>query len=283
MEGFPFATLLLSAFIAWVTNKCFKDPRLRSQLILDNSAVRLRKNFYRLITSGLLHRDWKHFALNVIGIFIWGHSLEIHAQRWGLLLVFFVSVIGGNTYSLYRNWNKEYVALGASGGCLGIVFCHCQLLGGNISPMLTPGFSIPSYVFAIAYLIVSFIAMRRNAADDNVGHEAHIGGALTGFLCAFVINPDSLNQNPEFFYSIIGLVCIALFIWFWKNQIESSFLNLKNEKPKGSIRHRDYDQAIERYKTKKEIDALLDKVSKKGIESLSPREKFRLEELSRKI
>lgn len=283
MEDLPFVTLLLSGLIAWVTNQSFLDPILRSKLVLDSSAVRFGKSYHGIVTSGLVHNDWKHFTFNIIGILIWGYSLEIHSERWLLPLVFFLSVVGGSLYSLYRNWNKEYVAVGASGGCLGIIFCDCQLFGGNISPILSPGFSIPSYIFAISYLTVSYIAMKKEYLEDNVAHEAHIAGALTGFLCAVCINPNSINDNPMFFYAIIGLCCLALFFWFWKTQFESLFSNLKKEKPKGSVRYQRYDQAIEKADNKKEIDILLDKVSKNGIESLSPKEKSRLEELSKKI
>jgi len=50
---------------------------------------------------------------------------------------------------------------------------------------------IPAPIFAVAYIALSVLAAQRRVG--NVGHEAHIGGAVTGFLLAGVMSPDGFG------------------------------------------------------------------------------------------
>jgi len=45
---------------------------------------------------------------------------------------------------------------------------------------------IPAPIFAIGYLALSTYLMRKQFG--NIGHEAHIGGALSGFLLAGLLS-----------------------------------------------------------------------------------------------
>jgi membrane associated rhomboid family serine protease len=73
-----------------------------------------------------------------------------------------------------------YRSLGASGSVSGVLFSAIVLhpdMGIVLFPVPVP---IPGPVFAVAYVLLSIWGARRRLG--NVGHEAHLGGALTGFL-----------------------------------------------------------------------------------------------------
>ena len=41
---------------------------------------------------------------------------------------------------------------------------------------------IPGWLYAIGYLLISFFGLKENRG--NIGHDAHLGGAIIGFLIA---------------------------------------------------------------------------------------------------
>jgi len=73
---------------------------------------------------------------------------------------------------------------------------------------------------------------------------------------------------------IIALLAIvAFFVWYFRNK-EVQF---SNSKRKLTV---DEKFAIKKKKKEEQLNALLDKINQKGIESLSAEEKFQLQELS---
>lgn len=113
---------------------------------------------------------------------------------------------------------------------------------------------------------------------DNIGHEAHLGGALIGMLVAIIIQPSALKENYPTIILILlpSVFLIALFI---KKPhvllIETSFKKIPTK-------YYDIDHKYNEEKKNKEIelDELLEKINKKGINNLSKKERQRLDELS---
>ena len=50
---------------------------------------------------------------------------------------------------------------------------------------------MPAWLFAILYTGYSTVAMRR--ANDNIGHEAHLAGALAGVVATIVAVPGAVS------------------------------------------------------------------------------------------
>lgn len=278
---FPYVTVCLSFLIGWLTNRAFNDPTMMDRWILHAPSIKDHRQFSRFITSGFIHASWKHLAFNLIGLLIWGHHLELDLSFLALIILFFSSMIGGNLVSFWIHRKENYSALGASGGVMGVIFGSLLITGGNVGSLFIPGAFVPSYVFGIAYLIVSYLAMKRGY--DNIGHDAHIAGSITGFFTAAFISPSAIARNSGFFWTIIAFLVLALFFWFWTASFKNLFKAFGDSKPKGSARYDRYDQAMEKGANKSEIDSLLDIINKSGYHTLTPKQKERLKELSRKI
>ncbi len=278
----PFSLIALCGLILWRTVVAFQNPLVMDAWIFSSFRIRTLGEYYRLISSAFIHADWAHFTFNVVGLVIWGEVLEYAGGWWFLPLVFLLSALGGSLLSLFiHRHESDYQALGASGGVLGVIFASLQVYGGSVQPLFLPGIGIPAPVFAIAYLVVSYLALKRRL--DNVGHSAHIGGAVTGFLTVAVIFPEAVSRNPEFFWAMTALGALAAFGWFFREQISELKAAVRRDRPEPSERFQRYDQAVEKADLKKELDDLLDKVSRSGMDSLSGAEKRRLSELSRKL
>ena len=52
---------------------------------------------------------------------------------------------------------------------------------------------IPAYLFGIGYLLYSIYGMK--AKNDNIGHTAHFGGAIGGYLITLSKEPAMLTEN----------------------------------------------------------------------------------------
>lgn len=73
-------------------------------------------------------------------------------------------------------------------------------------------FPIPmqSWVFAIFYIGYSMYGMR--AFHDNIGHEAHLGGAMSGLLLTLLLLPQLLFLEPLLISALV-IPCIGFFVW----------------------------------------------------------------------
>ena len=183
--------------------------------------------------------------------------------------------------SLLIHRHHEYRALGASGGVCGLIFASVFLLPGNSVRLFMVPVPLPAYVFAIGFLVYSFVSHRRGR--DNIGHDAHLGGAISGLLVAMVLRPELVFSQPLMLAIVIGLaVLILLAMIYDPGRVLEHHLKLTDTR-KGDKRTVEYDDNARRNKDKEEVDRLLDKVAKKGASGLSKAEQRRLKELSRKI
>jgi membrane associated rhomboid family serine protease len=275
------ATIVVLLVTAITTFLAFRNPALRDRWIFQPREILAGKQFERMVTSGFIHADWMHFAFNAYSFFSFAQYVEMFYGAGTLLLIYFASILGGSLLSLFLHRHHEYRALGASGGVSGVIFASIFLLpDGSISFPLLP-VSIPAYVYAIGFLVVSFVLLRRGT--DNIGHDAHLGGAIVGLLTATALYPSLVLANPWMFVAVLGLSAAVLLalaldplqLLDWRPKFSSA--------PKGNLRYQRYDEARDRNQKMAEVDRLLDKVAAKGIHSLSDSERKTLDRLSKDL
>jgi membrane associated rhomboid family serine protease len=69
---------------------------------------------------------------------------------------------------------------------------------------------IPGYIFGVGYLLYSIYGMKKQIG--NVGHSAHLGGAIGGFAITLLLNPSLFSTN--IFMVILLAVPIVLLLLF---------------------------------------------------------------------
>ena len=67
---------------------------------------------------------------------------------------------------------------------------------------------LPAYVLGIAYLFYSIYGMKNRTG--NIGHAAHFGGAIGGYLAALILRPDILFRHP----GIVVLLALPIVLFF---------------------------------------------------------------------
>jgi membrane associated rhomboid family serine protease len=131
------------------------------------------------ILSSFAHGDIGHLFFNMLALFFFGPQVEetIGAVFYAILYV--VSGAGATLliYALRRK-NRRYAALGASGCIAGIMFAAVVVAPTSSVYLFFLPIAVPAPIFAVLYLVISSIHM---GGRDGVSHEAHIGGAVTGF------------------------------------------------------------------------------------------------------
>jgi len=271
----PIVTLVVIAVTCVVSYLGFKNFALERQYIFIPQAILGGKQYYRLVTSAFLHANWSHLIFNMVSLYLFGRNLETFLGPAQFLLIYFGSIIGGDLLSLYVHRHHDYSAYGASGGVCGVIFASILLApNAGIGMFFLPVF-IPGWLYGILYLLYSFFGMKEHRGD--VGHDAHLGGAIIGFLITAGLHPAIARANLWIFL-IVLVSAVLLLIYLWKNPLFlplSTFFQRSSRKTRAS--------ALPRHKRESlQVDAILEKVSRSGIHSLTAEEKGLLDEVSGK-
>ena len=147
--------------------------------------------YHPLVTSGFLHGDGMHLLFNMLTMFFFGAPLEATVGSQNLLLIYFISLIGGNIYPYFKYRSQiDYIAIGASGAVSGVLFSYILFY-----PMSTIyvffHIPMPAVLYALLYVGFSIYAMRKR--HDNVGHEAHLAGAGAGIFATVLLVPQVIG------------------------------------------------------------------------------------------
>jgi len=165
---------------------------------------------YRMITSGFLHADIPHLAFNMIALFSFAGVVTQLLGTFSFVIIYVTSLVFGSLLTIYFHKNDlGYSAVGASGAVTGVIYSAILLVPNlPINIMFIP-IDIPGYIFGVLYLLYSIYGMK--AKNDNIGHTAHIGGAIGGYIFTLTKVPNLFMDNPLI---VIGLAIpiVILFI-----------------------------------------------------------------------
>ena len=192
------STIALVLFNVLISLRGFNDRVFFERYLFQVGSILNAKEYIRMLSSGFLHGGMAHLAFNIIALWSFGGLVEDFLGTVPFLILYFLSLIGGNLTSLFLHREEMYYrAVGASGAVSGVVFASILLYPqGSVYVFLIP-FAIPSWLFGIVYLLVSIYGMR--AQKDNIGHEAHFGGALSGLILTLWFQPESGTRFVNYF------------------------------------------------------------------------------------
>lgn len=178
---------------------------------------------HQMVTHMFMHADVSHILFNMFGLWMFGSVLE---RFWGpkkFLIFYLICGIGSaifeqllmpydslqaakNTTEYLANPEmlqqivesfKEYnYSLGASGAIMGVLAAFAYLFPNTeLFVMFIPIPVKAKYVIPVFVLIDLFGGIYR-IKGDNIGHFAHLGGAIIGFLLVLYWN----KTNKKTFY-----------------------------------------------------------------------------------
>lgn len=269
-------TWILIAANIIVSYMGFRDQDFFSRYSFEVDKILIYKDYKRLITSGFLHVSWMHLIFNMFSLYFFSNGLESHLGILKFLVIYFASLLCGNLFSLFVHKNHDsYSSVGASGAVCGVIFAAIALFPGLDIWFLIP---IPAWIYGIVFVLYSIYAIR--SRKENIGHEAHLGGALAGLVIAIIMEPSALLTN----YITILLIFIpsAVFIYIILTKPGLLYVDNYFHRTNRNFYSIDHSYNAQKMDVQKRVDKILEKIHQKGIKSLTQREREILDEYSRK-
>ncbi|WP_350291847.1 rhomboid family intramembrane serine protease [uncultured Croceitalea sp.] len=202
------ATIAIIAANVLVSLKGFNDQLFFDRYKFSIGGIKAGQK-ERALTSGFLHVDIAHLFFNMFTLYFFADVVISWFGPTQFLIIYFISLMAGNLLALFFHKDEPYYsAVGASGAVTGILYAAILL-----QPNMQLGFffipiPLPAYVLGIGYLLYSIYGMKKRVG--NIGHSAHFGGAIGGYLTTLLFKPE-LFQTDTLMVILLALPIIALF------------------------------------------------------------------------
>jgi len=241
----------IGVFIIQSINHLFQNKILEYTFALTPQLV---NEFYiwQLITYSFLHADFFHILFNMLTLWMFGGELEI---LWGSKRFFsfylFSCLMGGILTYLVDTFTgfKQGTVLGASGGIYGLLAAYA-IIWPNREVLFMMIFPIK-----IKYMVLFLMLMIAFSQGQNIAHMAHLGGVIGGLIYLYFIKKSNTAFSFKFSFK--------------------DYLHKRKMK-------RLQEELDKRVNVKEKVDELLEKISQKGMKSLTRKEKQFLNEASSK-
>lgn len=279
MENIGIISIIIISVNFLLSYKSFNNHELFDKLKFETEKILIHKDYKRLITSAFIHVNWVHLLVNMFSLYSFAGLIETNLGEFKFLLIYFISLLSGNFLALFIHRNhSDYSAVGASGAVCGVIFASIAVFPELNVGLFGLPISIPSWLYGLAYVLYSIYGIKSN--KDNIGHEAHLGGAIAGMLTSIIFYPSVIMTNtlPILLVTIPTIIFIYLIITKPEILLVDN-LYFKAHKTYYNIDHK-YN--AEKVKKQNDIDKILDKINKKGIDSLNSKEKNILDNYSKR-
>jgi membrane associated rhomboid family serine protease len=217
--------------------------------------------WWRFLTSGFAHAPGtiNHILFNMAGLFFLGRTVETKLGQSEFLRFYLVAIVLGSVAQALRaylmdpgadGWTGCYGASGAVSAVVILFICYypkATLLVFFVIPA-------PAWVVGVFYIAISVLGAN-GIGDPHIAHDVHLVGVAFGF---------------------------AYYCFRWnlgRFMPGSGAMKALKRKPKLRVHDPDSDHQGR----DSEADALLEKVNREGMNSLTAREQKILEEYSRRM
>jgi membrane associated rhomboid family serine protease len=207
MGDLSLITIIIIAINVIISFKGFKDREFFGKYKFNIGDIKAGSK-HQIFTSGFLHVDTSHLFVNMLTLYFFANVVIYDLGSIGFIIVYLASLILGNLLSYFFHKNDlSYNAVGASGAVMGILY-SAILLRPDMMLGLFFIIPVPAYVFGIGYLFYTIYGMKKSIG--NIGHDAHFGGAVGGFILTLVLAPWIFEQH----LMMVLLLAIPIVILF---------------------------------------------------------------------
>lgn len=209
MGGFDLVTIIVIAANVIITYKALNDYSFFERYKFNIGAIKSGQKI-RMFSSGFLHVNSMHLFFNMFTLYFFAPIVIYNLNSFNFLIIYIVSLLLGSYLSYYfHKAEDQYNAVGASGAVTGVLY-SAILLEPNMSLylFLIP-VPIPAYVFGIGYLLYSIYGMKKSIG--NIGHDAHFGGAIGGYVATLIMLPVLLKTSLLMVF-LLAIPIIILFV-----------------------------------------------------------------------
>lgn len=245
--------LLINVIVFLVVNLLGAEARFEISRLFGLVTDNLFKGMvWQLVTYMFLHGGFTHILWNMFGLYIFGSQLEYYWGSRFFLKYYLITGVGAGVIHVIATLftgGTNIPTVGASGalfgllGAYGLLFPHQQILLYFLIP-------IPARVFVIIFGVLELL-LALSQPHSGIARFAHLGGLVVGLV---YLKKEQL-------------------LWKWKRTV--------GQPRRRPPRDPDVDPE-EEARRRDTIDAILEKISREGMGSLSPEERRLLEESARR-
>ena len=219
---------------------------------------------WTFVSYAFFHASFSHLFFNMIMLYFGGQLFLnlFNAKRF--LNVYFLGLITGGlvfllSYTIFPVFSGNGASLiGASAGVTAIFIFICAYMPYQEVRVLF--FNVKLWQLWVFFILTDLIQIPNGNAG---GHLAHIGGGILGFVYA-----NKLKEGQDigrFFDSVLS--SLSKLFTRTKSPLKTAYKNNKSASSQGVT------TAYKEREQQKKIDAILDKISHSGYDSLTKEEK----------
>jgi len=220
---------------------------------------------WTFFTYMFLHGNFLHLAFNLLALFVFGPQVEERMGGGPFLRYYLLCGLGGAALSfLLMQLRPVTLVVGASAAVYGVLLAFAWAWPDQpINVFLLPAPIAAKWL--VTFIVAISLVLALLPTSDGVAHLAHLGGFATGFL--YLKAADWRLGRAE---------------RTLRRRSEPSVLVHPGRAARASDAPKP-PRRSERDPAHAEVDRVLDKISARGIDSLTPAERRFLAEMSRKM
>ena len=208
MQNIHIATIVIIAANVIISLRGFKDFSFFEKYKFNIAGIRKGEQI-RMFTSAFLHGDFNHLLFNMLTLYFFAGVVISYLGVVQFVLIYLGSLLLGSLLSFYFHKDEyHYSAVGASGAVMGILYAAILFIPDQ-NLYLFFAIPIPAWIFGVAYLLYSIYGMKKKLG--NIGHDAHIGGAIAGYVLTIIFAPYLLEESL-WIVVLLAIPIILLFI-----------------------------------------------------------------------
>ncbi len=225
---------------------------------------------WTIITYAFLHYDFWHLFFNMLWLYFIGRMfLNLFSPKMALNIYFLGAMAGGLLYMLCYTmlpnvFQVNSRLLGASAAVRALLIFLCAYMPNQELRFFT--FNLKLWYVGVAIVVIDVIGVFsgiNNPLGNSGGNLAHLGGVLLGYFYAKqLLKGQDIGRGFE---SIMDAV-FNMFKSTKKGPLKTVY---KKKSKVGGYTKADFKE----FNNQKQIDIILDKISKSGYDSLTAEEK----------
>jgi membrane associated rhomboid family serine protease len=183
-------TLVLIGIMSAASFIALNNRKFYDAWILYPYRMEEKKEYYRFLTSGLIHASFIHWFFNMFTFYFAGNSIEYYIGGWHLLAILILGIVLSDLPSFMKHrHDRGYRSLGASGGVAAVMFAF--IMTQPITTIRVFFIPMPAFVFGGLFLLYSYY-QGKGQSGDNVNHSAHFYGAVVGIVYILILYPFTI-------------------------------------------------------------------------------------------
>ncbi len=221
---------------------------------------------WSLFTYAFIHYDFWHLLFNMLWLYFIGRMfLNLFNTKMALNVYFLGAIFGALLFMLGYNlfptiFNKGTLLVGASAAVRALVIFLCAYMPNMEVRIFT--FNIKLWYIGAALVALDVLGL---FGINPGGNMAHLGGALLGYFYAIQLKKGiDIGKGFEKFMDSIGNLFNPA-----NKKTKLKTVHKKKNKPFAGHNKGEFSE----FSKQKQIDIILDKISKSGYDSLTKEEK----------